>query len=235
MPRAISHTIAVAVGTFVTLALGTLSSSGLAQQHPAVERGFQQDKLFHFADGNLDAVDTFSGKLSLSIPLGQTYNIGGGTGYSLVLQYSSSLYDFDEITSGGGSSAVRSRPARHFNAGVGWCFPWENFWTPTIPETRRDAPSISMPPGAFTEHTRISTTSTNRRLGSGILGTRRISAFMISQTASTSSRCKAEISIPSVRMGAWSRSGTATKTSSVSPIPMLSPGGSKTLTAGSIS
>ncbi|MCP3982329.1 MAG: hypothetical protein GY716_23755, partial [bacterium] len=88
-----------------------------AQEHPALERGFAADKVYQFS--GLDQVSLFNGALTVQIPIGGSYPLGGGLGYSLRLSYSSKFWNFEQMAPSG---AVRSLPNRYDNVGVGWFF-----------------------------------------------------------------------------------------------------------------
>ena len=92
--------------------------------HAARVKGFDPDGVFQF--GQTDAVNLLNGNLSLSIPLGPTFQVGGGLQYSLVLQYNSNCWDFTKtcckITgfSDPDLDFDAPWPSRSSNAGMGW-------------------------------------------------------------------------------------------------------------------
>jgi hypothetical protein len=77
----------VLVALSFAVVLGSGVSSLPAQEHPNVEHGFAADKAFH--GGDIDNINTFNGTLVLTIPIGQTYKVGGNLSYGLTLVYNS--------------------------------------------------------------------------------------------------------------------------------------------------
>jgi hypothetical protein len=62
----------------------------VAQDHLNAARG---DNAQAYDLGQVDAINVYNGNLSLSIPLGQKYPVGGGLDYSLTLRYNAQLWD----------------------------------------------------------------------------------------------------------------------------------------------
>jgi RHS repeat-associated protein len=93
-----------------------LGSALRADDHPNTTRGFAPEKAF--ASGDVDSVNLFNGNLTLTIPIGGSYPVGGGFSYGLTLVYNSSVWDFQEVS--GPPSYQQSRPQRNSNAGLGW-------------------------------------------------------------------------------------------------------------------
>jgi YD repeat-containing protein len=83
------------------------------QQVPALEKGFQADKLYQF--NGLDNVGIFNGNLVVTIPIGMSYPLNGGLSYQLTLSYNSTVWDLEDA---GGK--VHAFPSRRSNAGTGW-------------------------------------------------------------------------------------------------------------------
>ncbi len=46
-----------------------------AQDHPNLERGFFADQAYQLS--SIDSVNLYNGNLTLTIPIGQTYHVGG--------------------------------------------------------------------------------------------------------------------------------------------------------------
>jgi len=95
-----------------------------AQQHPNIERGIAPGKAYQV--GEIDAVNQYNGNLSLSIPIGPTYNVGGNLSYSLGLTYNSNVWKIDieqvswcEYPYQNYNLTVAS-PDPAANAGLGW-------------------------------------------------------------------------------------------------------------------
>src|SRR5687768_10384506 len=93
--------------------LALVALSAAAQQHPNAARGFSPEKVYQL--GNIDNVNVFNGNVTVTLPLGGTYPVGGGLSYGLTLVYNSKNWDIRV------SSAVPEViPNRTSNAGLGW-------------------------------------------------------------------------------------------------------------------
>ncbi|MGH2627334.1 MAG: RHS repeat domain-containing protein, partial [Anaerolineales bacterium] len=88
-----------------------------AQQHPSHERGFDPEKLYQFSD--LDSVNLLNGNLTLAIPIGMRYPVGGGLTYGLTLTYNAKAWDHQEVSYQGNPKS-QALPGRLANAGLGW-------------------------------------------------------------------------------------------------------------------
>jgi RHS repeat-associated protein len=86
-------------------------------QNPNTSRGFNADGIYDLND--IDSVNTFSGGVTLTIPIGQTYTAGDRLKYGFTLTYNSSLWDLERRGSGG-TIRTEAVPGRSFNAGLGW-------------------------------------------------------------------------------------------------------------------
>jgi hypothetical protein len=95
------------------ISLAVLTSPIFAQQPPGFEKGFAPEKVFNF--WNIDAVNTFNGNLSLSIPIGPSYPVNAGLSYQIGLSYNSKVWDYEQI-----AGVNRAVPSRRSNAGMGW-------------------------------------------------------------------------------------------------------------------
>jgi hypothetical protein len=84
------------------------------------ERGFAPQKAYQF--GNLDNVSLFNGNLVVTLPLGNSYALGGGTSYAFTLVYNGNFWDFIDLASAQhpATSVHWSYPSPHSNAGAGW-------------------------------------------------------------------------------------------------------------------
>lgn len=98
-------------------ALGTKTPLS-AQEHPNVARGFARDKAFQV--GDIDHINLFNGNLVLTLPLGQSYPVGGGLSFGLTLTYNSNAWDFEESFAPSQNSYTQALPGLRFNAGLGW-------------------------------------------------------------------------------------------------------------------
>ena len=119
-----------------TLAIAAVA---LAQQHPNQKKGFNANDVYQF--NGLDTINAFNGNLTLSIPIGSSYSVGGGLSYALTLYSNANLWEGQEhchpVTPNGPCMTVCPRfnhdceqvnrvlpnfmyPHRRANAGLGW-------------------------------------------------------------------------------------------------------------------
>jgi|GEM_PF-2425584 len=101
-----------------------------AQQHPNLEKGFHADKAY--AIDGIEGINLFNGNLNLRVPIGITYNAGGGLQYAFQLTYAGNSWNYayrERITrvyEGTESEYVDylrqnwSEPDTNSNAGLGW-------------------------------------------------------------------------------------------------------------------
>ena len=122
---------------FYAFVLGVLlvSSATLAQQqHPRFERGFNENRLYDLSD--LDQVNLFNGNLSISIPIGQSYPLGGDRSFQMKLVYNSKVWDreIDENTGDPYLTYTTSALLNPFeNAGIGWSLNLGRLRDPNVP------------------------------------------------------------------------------------------------------
>lgn len=106
-----------------------LPSFAMAQkQSPSNERGLNASA---YSADTVDNVNLFNGNLTLTIPIGSTYNAGGSLSYSLKLYYNSNVWDFkldNHPTTG--DLALRASPDPSSNAGVGWRLSFGELYAP---------------------------------------------------------------------------------------------------------
>ena len=100
-----------------SLIIAALSMSAAAQQSVTQEKGFAADKVFQF--GDIDAINTFNGNLTVRIPLGPTYPVNASLSYGLTLTYNSKVWDYEKTP----GSTVRATPNRRSGAGRWWAGP----------------------------------------------------------------------------------------------------------------
>ena len=129
----------------VTLLLLTFALEAAAANQ-GLERGFSPQKLYDF--GSIDAINTFNGNLTLSIPLGGTYPVNGAVGYSFGLFYNSKVWDYEQV-----NSLTRAVPNRRANAGLGWLLSPGRLISPTDPINETNAWIYESPDGASHEFT----------------------------------------------------------------------------------
>jgi RHS repeat-associated protein len=104
-----------------TLLAILLPAMMFAQQHPNIQRGFAPDKVYQF--GSVESVSVYNGNVNVSIPLGDSYPVGGGFSYSLTLSYNSKAWDYIEQLSSfpdDPKSYTEAFPNLRSNAGMGW-------------------------------------------------------------------------------------------------------------------
>ena len=123
-----------AVATFTCA--GLLLTGALRAQDPdkpetvpaGQQRGISGENAFRFSE--IDSINLFNGNLTLTIPLGTSYPVGGGLSYGFTLVYNSNAWDYERLcefepSAGGPGRAVtiyNAVPNRLSNAGVGWTF-----------------------------------------------------------------------------------------------------------------
>ena len=117
----------------------------LAQEHPAIERGFAADKLYQFSD--LDQVSYFSGSLSLSLPIGGEYPLSETMSYGLALSYGSKIWEFHNYDPPNG--AKRSVPRPLDNAGMGWRVSLGRLLSPDHPSNDTQLWQYAAPDGSI--------------------------------------------------------------------------------------
>ncbi len=97
-----------------------------AQQNQAEQRGFASDKAYHSAD--IDTVNLFNGGLTIAVPIGQRYSVGGDLSYGLTLVYGGKNWkyhkelfsDCEDPPCQEMEMMTRGVPDGLFNAGFGW-------------------------------------------------------------------------------------------------------------------
>jgi len=118
------------------LAIGLIAASSPAQQHPNAVKGFNPEGVYHM--NGLDNVNAFNGNLTLSIPIGQEYSLGGGVTYQLRLYANGNLWDTEQRIdleddlpqldipdcrqpgTAIATPCTHAFPDRRSNAGLGW-------------------------------------------------------------------------------------------------------------------
>jgi len=93
------------------------ATAALAQQFPTMQRGLSMNK--EYSLGDIDAINSFNGNLSLSIPIGFDYPVNGAFKYKLTLHYNSKVWDYEQRNYTG-SDYTSVVPNRDSNAGMGW-------------------------------------------------------------------------------------------------------------------
>ncbi|HEV7922812.1 MAG TPA: hypothetical protein VGR02_18655 [Thermoanaerobaculia bacterium] len=105
----------------ILLLLAAAHRTHAQAQHPNWERGIAAEKAYEF--GDLDTVNLFNGNLNVSIPIGQTYHLGGNLSYGFVLHYGGNSWEFASVERTVDSEQKHFTwpfPAKRQNAGFGW-------------------------------------------------------------------------------------------------------------------
>ncbi len=110
-------------GKIFLVSLLLLCAPALADIHPNNAPGFPVEQSFHV--GDIDNVNLFNGSLTLTIPLGGSYPVGGGFSYSLKLVYNGNPWSFVSLPlldPWGNQIGTRTaaEPGECSNAGLGW-------------------------------------------------------------------------------------------------------------------
>jgi RHS repeat-associated protein len=105
-----------------------LAAAAFGDQHPNLERGFDAASAYEI--GELDQVNLFNGNLSLTLPIGQTYQGSGNLRYGFTLVYNSKVWDWDVASPG---DFRRATAGAHNNAGLGWRFSLGELFAPDTP------------------------------------------------------------------------------------------------------
>ncbi len=117
------------------LALLTLARLALAQEDPA-NRARGLSATTAYLVGDIDSVNLYNGNLTVSLPLGGSYPVGGALSYGLVLHHNSGVWTLD-----GGmacpkyneDSPTDANPDLFHNAGLGWRLSLGDLYPPNTP------------------------------------------------------------------------------------------------------
>ena len=107
----------------LALVIASLAAGASAQHEEIRQTGFHPEKLYQFSD--LDHVNLFNGNLIITIPMGESYPLGGGSSYTLMLAYNSSIWRYLEVTPRNPTHSLPccqpwAIPTQYSNAGLGW-------------------------------------------------------------------------------------------------------------------
>lgn len=115
------------------LVAALVAAPALAQDHPNHRHGTEVPTSFVY--DQLDAVNLFNGNLTLSVPIGGSYPVGGSFAYSLALTYNSIVWEFEQGPPDlSGTLSTTAIPDRHWNAGMGWTLSFGRLWAPNTPD-----------------------------------------------------------------------------------------------------
>ncbi len=104
-------------------------------------RGFDPTKIYAASD--IDQINTLNGNLSLRIPIGPSFHIGGGFDYAFALTYNANAWDYESYPNPAASPPPPpgtgpicrlflsgGEPMRDANAGHGWKFSFGQLYSP---------------------------------------------------------------------------------------------------------
>ncbi|MCB1037491.1 MAG: hypothetical protein KDD47_26910, partial [Acidobacteria bacterium] len=119
-----------------------------AQEFASQTRGTSANTAYQV--GDIDTVNLFNGNLSLAIPIGPRYPVGGGLSYGLTLTYNSNHWDYEDDsclgTQGGPGVTLRYQvptPDPENNAGLGWNLTLGHFRTEDASGPNPNPPRIA--------------------------------------------------------------------------------------------
>jgi len=98
-----------------------LPSALSAQIHPNHAQGFEPQHAYQI--GNIENVNLFNGNLTLTIPIGSRYPVGGELSYGLTLSYTGNVWEWEEdylLGPSGYQYYLKAIPRKRSNAGLGW-------------------------------------------------------------------------------------------------------------------
>ncbi len=102
----------------VCLTLLQATTAFAQNQHQMRGRGFKPEDVYDV--GDVDTVSLFNGSLTIRIPIGGTYPVGGGISYGLALVYNSYLWDYEDYHHTDNQIYQSAVPNALSNAGLGW-------------------------------------------------------------------------------------------------------------------
>jgi len=109
--------------TVFVLGIGALllPSALHAQIHPNHAQGFEPQHAYQI--GDIENVNLFNGNLTLTIPIGSQYPLGGEFSYGLTLSYTGNVWEWEEdylLGPNGYQYYLKAIPRKRSNAGLGW-------------------------------------------------------------------------------------------------------------------
>jgi RHS repeat-associated protein len=107
-----------------------ISSATLFAQHPNTERGLNGHS---YLSSGFDHVNLYNGNLGLTVPLGQSYKVGGNLDYQMTLVYNSNIWDFKVENQVDQGERVKALPDPKSNAGLGWRLSFGALYPPNTP------------------------------------------------------------------------------------------------------
>src|SRR5437870_13242449 len=76
----------------IAAAVLAINTGAFAQQSQNDDRGIVPGKTYQ--QGDLDTINLFNGNLNLSIPIGQTYRVGGQVAYGFTMHYGGNPWEY---------------------------------------------------------------------------------------------------------------------------------------------
>lgn len=127
--------------------LGLAATAVHAYEYPSVERGFKPERSFEV--GDIDQVHLFNGGLTVTIPIGQRYTVGGELSYGLTLTYTSQIWDYISAHyPPADDTQTQAHPVRGANAGLGWRLSLGEYWDQNVTGPGRCGDCYIAPDGA---------------------------------------------------------------------------------------
>lgn len=125
-----------------------LAVTAVAEQHPNQKKGFNANDVYQL--NGFDAVNVFNGNLTLSLPLGASYSVGGGLSYRFVLYANANVWEGESGCAVGQIcpnvcgrrdkndcevmvQPMIMHPHRRANAGMGWTLSLGRLYDPDHP------------------------------------------------------------------------------------------------------
>lgn len=120
---------------WVIVLISLLMSVGVRAQEKNAERGLGAHS---YLSNEFDHVNLYNGNLSLTVPIGQTFRIGGELEYKLTLVYNSFVWDYKQDFQPNYGQLVQASPQPHANAGLGWMLSLGELYPPNSPPFNED-------------------------------------------------------------------------------------------------
>ncbi|MDA8020436.1 MAG: RHS repeat-associated core domain-containing protein [Thermoanaerobaculia bacterium] len=85
---------ALVIPTLLICALPLTAQAQMPSEYPTLARGVSAESVYQI--GDVDSVNLYNGNLTLQIPIGPTYPVGGNLQYGLSLVYNSNAWTYEE-------------------------------------------------------------------------------------------------------------------------------------------
>ncbi|MGH2628754.1 MAG: hypothetical protein ACRDHY_19115, partial [Anaerolineales bacterium] len=137
----------VRLAASLAAALAVATRPVLAEDHPNQVRGFKADQVYQ-GMGEIDTVNLWNGNLTITVPLGQSYKVGGRLEYGLTLVWTGNVWEvrdrFDPVQ----GEVTRFIPGEAFDSGLGWRLSLGQLLLPNQPGNRNPTHAWVGPDGA---------------------------------------------------------------------------------------